>query len=72
MQTYLEEKFSVSVKTTQEEASGVYCLNDWPDFEQYRKIREKYQEGSAPVFVTLHDKGYSVYLPDKKQIVIEN
>ncbi|MBQ4110238.1 MAG: beta-galactosidase [Clostridia bacterium] len=70
IKTYLEEKYSVTVKECQGEESGVYCVENWPDFEPYISIRKKYKQGDKPVFITLHKKGYSVYLPEEKRIII--
>jgi len=71
MQAYIEDNYSATVKTVQGNEQGVYCLDNWPDFEPYVSMRKKYQEGDSPVFITLHDTGHSVYLPDKKKIIID-
>lgn len=60
------------VKTEAGEEKGIYSVDEWPEFEPYASIIKKHREADEQVFVTLHGSKYSVYIPSKKKIVIED
>lgn len=71
----LETAKEISGDGVKNEASceaGIYCVSNWPEFEPYAALINKYKTGDSPVYVTSHDACYSVYMPDKKKIVFED